>query len=327
MSENAFSQYVRILGKGRKAARSLNYQESLSAMGLILDDEVEAVQLGAFLMLLRVKEESSEELAGFAQAVRNRIPHNDLSIAELDWPSYAGKRENLHHYICSMILLADHGISVLCHGAQGHTANRVYTEDVFHELQLGIASDIESARTLCNETNGLCYLSLDNFCPKLNDMMKLRDLFGLRSPVHSFAKLINPGACPHIIIPTFHPSFKPVHQEACQLLNEKDIAVFKGDSGEAERRPQAILSVDRLKDGISFSEKWPALMEKAVNKQKPDLQMLLDIWRDKQKNIYSSQAIIGTTALALQLCHRSNTVQEATDMAHQLWEDRNKRLL
>ena len=68
--EHPFAQYVRIVGKGKTGSRSLSYEEAYQAFSMILKDEVLDVQLGAFLMLLRVKEESVDELAGFVQATR-----------------------------------------------------------------------------------------------------------------------------------------------------------------------------------------------------------------------------------------------------------------
>jgi anthranilate phosphoribosyltransferase len=71
--EHTFAQYVRILGKGKTGTRSLTREEAYTAMAMILDGEVEDVQLGAFLMLLRVKEESHQELSGFVAAVKDHI--------------------------------------------------------------------------------------------------------------------------------------------------------------------------------------------------------------------------------------------------------------
>lgn len=68
--EHPFAQYIRILGKGKTGSRSLNQQEAFDAFSMILNQQVEDVQLGAFLMLLRVKEESVDELIGFVQATR-----------------------------------------------------------------------------------------------------------------------------------------------------------------------------------------------------------------------------------------------------------------
>jgi len=51
--EHPFAQYVRILGKGKKGSRPLTQEEAYSAMRMIMADEVEPTQLGAFMMLAR----------------------------------------------------------------------------------------------------------------------------------------------------------------------------------------------------------------------------------------------------------------------------------
>ena len=58
--EHPFAPFVRILGKGKRGARNLTRAEAREAMGMLLDEKVEDTQLGAFLMLLRHKEESPE---------------------------------------------------------------------------------------------------------------------------------------------------------------------------------------------------------------------------------------------------------------------------
>ena len=68
MTEHAFAPFVRTLGRGKRARRSLTREEAREAMQAILDGQVEDIQLGAFLMLLRVKEETPEELAGIQKA-------------------------------------------------------------------------------------------------------------------------------------------------------------------------------------------------------------------------------------------------------------------
>ena len=70
--EHPFAPFVRTLGRGRRGARSLERDEARTAIGMILDGEADPLQTGAFLMLLRVKEETAEEIAGFVQAARER---------------------------------------------------------------------------------------------------------------------------------------------------------------------------------------------------------------------------------------------------------------
>ena len=93
--EHRFAQYIRIIGKGKTGRRSLTENEAQAAMSNILAGDIEQVQLGAFLMVLRVKEESAEEIAGFVMACRASINNDlpeDIILPDLDWPSYAGKK-------------------------------------------------------------------------------------------------------------------------------------------------------------------------------------------------------------------------------------------
>ena len=90
--EHPFAQYIRILGKGKKGSRALTAEEAQESMRMILNEEVTPEQLGAFLMLMRVKEETSEEISGFVRAVREFITMpDDAPEVMLEWSSYAGK--------------------------------------------------------------------------------------------------------------------------------------------------------------------------------------------------------------------------------------------
>lgn len=77
-AEHPFAEFVRILGKGKRGARGLTREEARAAMTLLLEGKVEDTQLGAFLMLLRHKEESAEELAGFTEALRAHLQRRAL---------------------------------------------------------------------------------------------------------------------------------------------------------------------------------------------------------------------------------------------------------
>ena len=123
--EHPFAQYIQILGKGKRGARDLTLQEAEQAMTMILSNQVEPVQLGAFLMLMRVKEETPEEIAGFVRAAKQviNVPEPSARV-DLDWSSYAGKRRQLPWFILSTLALAGQGVRVFIHGASCHTAAR-----------------------------------------------------------------------------------------------------------------------------------------------------------------------------------------------------------
>lgn len=131
---------MRILGKGKRGARNLTREEAREAMGMLLDGKVEDTQLGAFLMLLRHKEESPQELAGFTEALRERL--NTPAIAlDLDWPTYAGKKRHLPWYLLAAKCLAQNGVRILLHGGGAHTAGRLYTEQLLEPLGIPLCRD------------------------------------------------------------------------------------------------------------------------------------------------------------------------------------------
>ena len=68
-----FARFINILGRGKTLTRSLTIDEAERAMAMVLAGETLPEQLGAFLMLLRVKEESPEEIAGFVRAAMDQL--------------------------------------------------------------------------------------------------------------------------------------------------------------------------------------------------------------------------------------------------------------
>ena len=152
--EHPFAEFIKILGKGKRGSRPLTQDEAYRAMAMIMANEVEPIQLGAFLMLMRVKEETSEELAGFVQAAKASFEIPDCSITvDLDWSSYAGKRRHLPWFLLSALLLAENGTRVFMHGAGGHTEGRVYTHTVLTHLNMQCATSMDESLVQIKETN------------------------------------------------------------------------------------------------------------------------------------------------------------------------------
>ncbi len=92
VQEHPFAQYVRILARGPGRSRALTFDEARDAMRMIAAGEAEPIQLGAMLMLMRYRQESPEELAGFVAALRETFPPSSATQVDLDWPSYAAGR-------------------------------------------------------------------------------------------------------------------------------------------------------------------------------------------------------------------------------------------
>ena len=66
--EHRFAPYLRTLGRGPGRSRALTREEARDALRMVLRDEVEPLQIGAFLLLLRYRGEDVNEIAGLTEA-------------------------------------------------------------------------------------------------------------------------------------------------------------------------------------------------------------------------------------------------------------------
>ncbi len=325
-AEHPFAEFIKILGKGKKGARDMTQDESYRAMHMILTHQVEPIQLGAFLMLVRIKEETREELAGFVQAARESIGCNTRpSGADLDWSSYAGKRRHLPWFLLSSLLLAENNIRVFMHGAGGHTQGRLYTETALEALGIKPAVSLTEAEQQLN-TQSFSYLSLEHICQPLFDMINLRPVMGLRSPVHTLVRLLNPLNAPYSIQGIFHPSYRQVHQNAALLLQQPHMAVLKGEGGETERNPDVECLVQSVHEGELQDEIWPALFTRRHMKAELlDPLRLKQVWQGELEDEFAEASIIGTAAIALRLMNKANDQDEAHQLAKHFWQARNRK--
>jgi anthranilate phosphoribosyltransferase len=323
-SEHPFAKYVRILGKGKSGSRSLDQNEAYSAMQMIIRGEVEDVQLGAFLMLLRVKEESHQELAGFVLAIRDHIkaPADDINV-DLDWSSYAGKTRQLPWYILSALLIAQNGYRVFMHGGSGHTIGRLYSEDVLKDLNIPVAQNWQQVKQQLNDTN-FSFMPLSAMASPVQDIMELRNYLGLRSPVHTLSRLLNPLAANYSIQSIFHPAYGESHQLAAHQLKQQNAAVFKGEGGEVERKPEATCLVKQVIAGEMTETVWPKMLEgRQPQHEQLNIMDMVSVWQGNCDDDYGVNAVIGTTAIAIQLLKPEYDQQQALALATQWWQSRD----
>lgn len=320
--EHPFAQYVRIIGKGKNGARSLTYEEAYQAFSMILKQEVLDVQLGAFLMLLRVKEESVDELAGFVQATRDQLNFAPLSV-DLDWSSYAGKRKHYPWFLLAALTLAQSGYKVFMHGASGHTLNRFYTEQVLEYLGYSICQSEQDVEYELEQHN-FAYLPLEAISPVLSDLISLRNVMGLRSPIHTLARLINPFNAKATLQAIFHPAYRSSHQQTASRLGYQNSAVIKGEGGEFERNPDARTLICGIKNSELYEYELPKLtQERSLAEEELNLEKFKAVWEGKRTHVYGETAVTETMGIALYTMSVCSTYDEAMLKAKELWATRH----
>lgn len=321
-----FAKFIQILARGKTKTRAFTIEESQEAMAMILRGEAKPEQIGAFLMLLRLKEETPEEIAGFTMGTRDTFDlPADIPAVDVDWSSYAGKRRQLPWFILSALLLAQNGFKVFMHGTGGHTPGRIYTRETLQKLGFPIARSFDQAVEHLAASN-FAYVPLEVLSPKLRELIEMRPTFGLRSPVHSFARMLNPFNASVMMQGIFHRGFMDIHAGAGLLLDQPVTTVFRGEGGEIERRPNKPTVAWTAANGEITNEEWPALLPNghAAADEEMNIQNLIAIWHGEETSEYAEASITGTLAIALKSMGQAETIEAAQAMAQNMWTNRDR---
>ncbi|PSW18015.1 glycosyl transferase family protein [Photobacterium sanctipauli] len=319
----AFSEFIKHVGRGEKGRRPLTQEEAKEALGMYLDGKAKRLQLATLLMLQRVRCETNEEAAGYIQALRERIsPQWQALDVDVDWPCFAGKRRQPPYLLLAAKLLAQNGIRIMLSGHLAVDAIKYQIESACPDLGIRQASTPEEASQILGKDN-ICYIPLSAYCEPLIELLALRDLVGLRTPLNTVARALNPTAAPFAIHGIFHQGYEQLHAEAAQLVGDRNMVALKGEGGESERNPRTACRVAGVQQGQLFNEEWPTYLEGASGKHgEISGTFLQQLWLGEVENNYGKHAVISTAALILKLMGVCPDQAAALEQAGHWWEHR-----
>jgi anthranilate phosphoribosyltransferase len=307
-----FATYVATLGRGPGRSRALTRAEAADAMRMLLAGEADPIQVGAFLMLLRYRGEDSGEICGLVDAARESMCWPGLAVA-LDWPSYgAGRSRGAPWFLLAALALGQAGFPVLMHGSNEFSGGMTVAQ-ALPLLRLSPAADAAAAgRDLA--AHGFAYVPVAVLNPVFADLLGLRRLLGLRSPMNTVARLLNPGDAPAGVDGVFHPPYIETHLAAAERMGRERLLVLKGGGGEAERNPAKPVSAHIWDARSGRSE--IALPAVAVAAAGPELSIGA-IWRGEEEDPAIEARIIATIALGFLALGQGGDAE-----AQVVWESR-----
>lgn len=329
----SLAPFIRAMGRGPSRARSLDAAEAEEAMGLILAGAADPAAVGALLMLMRYRGETPEEIAGFTRAVRTALPAWGGPQPALDWPSLAaGRSRGLPWFLLSARLVAGAGYPVLLHGwnSARHQGEAASVVGALPAAGIAMAGDPGQAGDLLAR-DGIVYLPLGGYAPRVLEVLQLRDVLGLRSAMNTVARMVNPAQAPALVQGVFHPPYRRLQQEAARILGQPRLAIIKGGGGEFERNPAKEVAVNGLGDGADFDVVAPELLvdtsvRMAEGPALPlDAASLAALWSGAATDPFAEAIVTGTAALALFALGATTEIAAADTLARALWQDRDRR--
>jgi len=185
---------MRILGSARRDGRNLNYDEAYRAFERLCSGEESDVQVGAFLIALRWKGLSVEELSAFANAARAlaTIPCRDMQDLVCVCPPHEGVDTQPPLDVAAGLVAAGAGVRVLIISDRCVPPKRGLTAaSVLEHMGLNMTWDPSEAEDWVAKTR-FAVTSASGMLPALMSLRRVRGEIGVRTPLSTVEKLIAP---------------------------------------------------------------------------------------------------------------------------------------
>jgi len=221
------SEIVRHALAGVVEGRSLTMDEARAAMGAVMDGEATPSQLAALLVALRMRGETTEELAGFASAMRQRVLRVDAPPGTIDTVGTGGDRSGTFNIsTTSALVVAAAGVPVAKHGNRAITSASGSADAL---EALGVRTDHDPASAaVALRTTGFAFLFAPGFHPAMKHAGPTRREIGVRTAFNLLGPLTNPAGVRRLLVGSADAAAAPRLAEVLQLLGDERAFVVHG---------------------------------------------------------------------------------------------------
>jgi anthranilate synthase component 1 len=210
---------------------NLSRAEAVNFLGCLLNPINTDAQIAAALTSLAVKGETSDELAGIAEAMRNRaLPLRSCHARFIDTAgtgSSAAKTFNIS--TAAAFVIAGAGLPVAKHGSRAATS-RCGSADVLQALGVNTAAPVETVERCLNE-HEICFMFAPLFHAAAARVAHVRRDLGVYTTFNLLGPLTNPARAPFQIVGVWQLSLLERVASALSRLGVKNAWVVHGADG------------------------------------------------------------------------------------------------
>jgi len=229
----------------------LQEEEAEAVMNQIMSGGATDAQIGAYLMALRMKGETADEITGSARAMRanaERVPTSVDGSQLLDTCGTGGDRSGTFNISTTVAFVAaGAGVKVAKHGNRA-ASSKCGSADVLGEL--GVNLDLTPDQVgQCVDEVGIGFL----FAPKLHPAMKHaigpRRQMGVRTIFNLLGPLTNPAGAKRQLLGVFAADLTPMLAHVLGALGTESAMIVSGYGGLDELTTTGPNTVSHFRDG------------------------------------------------------------------------------
>ena len=233
------------------SGHSLNREQATEVMQEIMEGEATPAQLGAFLTGLRLKGESTEEIAGMAAVMREkalRVTTDTTAGPLLDVVGTGGDGKNTFNIsTAAAFVAAACGVKVAKHGNRAASSS-CGAADVLEALGVKVELTPEGVAQ-CIEQAGMGFMFAPAFHPSMRYAAPVRREIGIRTVFNILGPLTNPAGAQCMLLGVAYEQLGGLMAEALRLLDIQHALVVHGEDGMDEITLAGASKVWEVRDG------------------------------------------------------------------------------
>lgn len=233
--------------------RDLVFEEAQAAMDDIMAGKASDGMLAAFLMGLRLKGETAEEIAGCAQSMReNAEPFQTRHHDAIDTCGTGGDGSGTFNVsTTAAIIVSASGIPVAKHGNRA-VSSSCGSADVLRELGVKVELEPGPAGKVLDEV-GISFLFAPSFHKAMKHAAGVRKEIGTRTVFNLLGPLTNPAGVRRQVVGVFARHMTETMAAVLSRLGSEHSLVVHGDGGIDEFSPLGSSFVSETRKGTLSS--------------------------------------------------------------------------
>ena len=230
------------------AGEDLGQDGASEVLELVMNGEAGDAQTAAFLIALRAKGETAEELAGLAATVRAHAePVTPPSVPFIDTCGTGGGRSTFNISTAAALVAAAAGAKVAKHGNRS-VSSKSGSADVLEALGVHIGLSAEQVARSVSEV-GVGFMFAPHHHPAMKHAAPVRKELAVRTIFNILGPLTNPAGAKNQVMGVFHPDLVGIQARVLQRLGSRHVMVVHGLEGLDEISIGGETLVGELKDG------------------------------------------------------------------------------
>jgi len=226
----------------------LSNDRAFDVMLSIMSGKFNDAQIAGFLMALRAKGETVDEIAGFANAMREKMVSVPLASSAIDMCGTGGDaRGTFNISTAASFVVAGAGVKVAKHGNRSMTSQSG-SADVLQSLGIAIDNSLENSVEDI-ENIGLGFLFAPAYHPAMKHAIGARKSLAVRTVFNILGPLCNPANVKAQAMGIFHPDLTEVQVNVLKVLGSTDVMVFHGRDGLDEISTTTTTKISQMRNG------------------------------------------------------------------------------